>query len=184
MAPTLTSRLQLSKPDPNDFVQVLVDLDANFDKIDLLGKKASPIANPFIKRNTADASNSGTNVMFDTLSLPFSANHWYDVIMMLQYNTSTATAGTPNGTGNLHLKAGGSVVIGDPIISTGNIATNNQTNPKWSTGTVFDVPTDGTYTIGFSCNAGGAVTLNILASGGTDNTGNKRCLWVRDLGEK
>jgi hypothetical protein len=184
MVATSTPRLQLAKPDPNDFVNVLTDLDANYDKVDLLGKNPAPITTPFIKRNTADAASSGTNVMFETLTVTLKANHWYDVIESCQYNTTLAINTTPNGTGNIHLKAGASVAIGDPQIATGAMPNISNTSPKWTCGTTFDVPSDGTYTLGFSANAGGANTINILASGGADNTGNKRCLWVRDLGEK
>jgi hypothetical protein len=184
MVATSTPRLQLAKPDPNDFVNVLTDLDANYDKVDLLGKNPAPITTPFIKRNTADAASSGTNVMFETLTVVLKANHWYDTIESCKYNTTLAINSTPNGTGNIHLKAGGSVAVGDPQIASGAMPNINNTSPRFTIGTTFDVPADGTYTLGFSANSGGANTINIIASGGTDNTGNQRCFWVRDLGEK
>lgn len=184
MVGTSTARLTLYKPNPADNVDVDQDLNANMDKIDLLGKKAEPITNPFIKRNTADNVGSGTDIMFETLTVTLKANHWYQVIFSAQYNTSSAINTTPNGSGSIRLKAGGSVAIGDPAIGVGAMPNINNTSPKWTCGTTFDVPSDGSYTLGFSANSGGANTLNILASGGVDNTGNKRCFWVVDLGEK
>jgi len=181
---TSTARLTLYKPDPNDNVDVNQDINANYDKIDLLGRKPEPISNPFIKRNTADNAPSGTNVMFETMTLVLKANHWYQVFWSGQYNTTLAINTTPNGTGNIHLKAGGSVAVGDPQIATGAMPNISNTSPRFTVGETFDVPADGSYTLGFSANSGGANTINILASGGTDNTGNKRCFWVIDLGEK
>lgn len=184
MVGTSTARLTLYKPNPADNVDVNQDLNANMDKIDLLGKKAEPITNPFIKRNSADNSASGTNVMFETLTVTLKVNHWYAVFISCKYNTSLAINTTPNGTGNIHLKAGGSVVIGDPQIATGAMPNISNTSPRFTMGETFDVPADGSYTLGFSANSGGANTINILASGGADNTGNQRCFWVQDLGEK
>ena len=185
MVGTSTARLTLYKPNPADDVDVNQDINANYDKIDLLGKKAEPITNPFIKRNTADAVTSGTDLLFETLTVALKVNHWYEVTWSGQYNTSVIVTNSPNGLMNLRLKAGGTVVVVDPVIATGTPMNNQATSPRFTIGTVFDVPADGSYTLGMSANSGsGANTLNILASGGTDNTGNKRCFWVKDLGEK
>lgn len=184
MVGTSTARLQLYKPNPADNVDVNQDLNANYDKVDLLGKKAEPITNPFIKRNTADAVSSGTDLMFETLTVTLKANHWYEAHIHFKYNTTNAINTTPNGGYDIRLKSGGSVAVGDPSIVNGGLPNINNTSPNHHAGGTFDVPTDGTYTLGFSANSGGANTVNILASGGSDNTGNKRCLWVKDLGEK
>lgn len=185
MAPTLTSRLQLSKPDPNDFVNVLTDLDGNYDKIDLLAKRPDQVPAAPVKRNNADNVTSSSDSLFETWTGPLKANHWYEVQWSGQYNTSLAVNTTPNGIVNIRLKAGGSVTTSDPIIAKGTPPNINNSSPRFHMGHVFDVPTDGSYTLGVSCNSGGGTnTLNILASGGTDNTGNARCFWVKDLGEK
>lgn len=184
MAPTFTTRLQLSKPDPNDFVAVLVDLDANYDKVDLLGKNPSPITTPFIKRNTSDGVTSGTDSLFETLTVALKANRWYEAWFHGSANTTLA-AGTPNGAFSIRLKAGGTVVVGDPAIANCGFFNVSTTSPFVTFGSPFDVPSDGPYTLGLTANSGGAGnTLNINSSGGADNTGNRRCLWVRDLGEK
>jgi hypothetical protein len=184
MAPTLTTRLQLSKPDPNDFVQVLVDLDGNYDKIDLLAKRPDQVPAAPVKRNTADAVSSGTDLLFESWTGTLKTNHWYEVQFQCQYNTSLAVNTTPNGTISIRLKAGGSVLVSDPQIAKGTAPNQSNTSPRWSMSHVFDVPSDGAYTLGVTANSGGANTLNIVASGGTDNTGNTRCFWVKDLGEK
>lgn len=184
MAPTLTSRLQLSKPDPNDFVNVLTDLDGNYDKIDLLAKRPDQVPAAPVKRNTADAVTSGTDLLFETWTGTLKTNHWYEVQFQCQYNTSLAVNTTPNGTISIRLKAGGSVLVSDPQVAKGTAPNQNNTSPRWSMSHVFDVPSDGAYTLGVTANSGGANTLNIVAAGGTDNTGNTRCFWVKDLGEK
>lgn len=184
MVGTSTARLTLYKPDPADNVDVNQDLNANADKVDLLGKNALPITNPFIKRNTADAVASGTDLMFETLTVVLKTNRWYEAGIHFRYNTANAVNTTPNGGFDIHLKAGGSVAVGDPSIVNGGLANISNTSPTHHAAGTFDVPADGTYTLGLSANSGGANTVNILASGGADNTGNKRCLWVKDLGEK
>lgn len=184
MAPTLTSRLQLSKPDPNDFVNVLVDLDGNYDKIDLLDKKPSPITQPFIKRNTADAVSSATDSVFETLTVDLKTNHWYEVRSEFRMNTSVAVGVNPNGVASIRFKAGVSVANTDTQLARRGVSNNTTTSYGVSIGQVFDVPASGSYTFGLSVNSGGANTLNILASGGADNTGIDRCFWVRDMGEK
>ena len=185
MVGTSTARLTLYKPDPADNVNVSTDLNANLDKVDLLGKKPEPITNPFIKRNTADSVTSGTDLLFETLTVALKANHWYEIQWSGQYNTSVIITNSPNGLMNLRFKAGGSVTISDTALATGTPMNNQATSPRFTLGTVFDVPADGSYTFGMSANSGsGANTLNILASGGPDNTGIRRCMWVKDLGEK
>lgn len=184
MVGTSTARLTLYKPDPNDNVNVSTDLNANMDKVDLLGKKPEPITNPFIKRNTADAIPSGSEVLCETLTVALKANHWYEAMFQSQYNTSLAVNTTPNGVVSVRLKAGGSVTTTDPQIAIGTPPNQSNCSPRFSCGETFDVPADGSYTLGVTANSGGANTLNLVASGGADNTGNKRCLWVKDLGEK
>jgi len=182
---TSTARLGLYKPDPNDDVDVSQDLNANLDKLDLLGKKPEPISNPFIKRNTADAVTSGTDLLFESLTLTLKTNHWYEAMFQCQFNTSLAVNTTPNGLISIRFKAGGSVGIADQQIAKGTPPNQSNCSPRFSLGETFDVPADGSYTFGVTANSGGAGnTLNILAAGGTDNTGNARCLWVKDLGEK
>lgn len=184
MVGTSTARLQLYKPNPADNVDVNQDLNANADKIDLLGKKPEPVTNPFIKRNTSDGVTSGTDTMFETLTVLLKANHWYETWFHGSANTTLA-AGTPNGAFSIRLKAGGSVAVADPAIANCGFFNVSTTSPFVTFGSPFDVPTDGTYTLGLSANSGGAGnTLNINSSGGADNTGNRRCLWVKDLGEK
>lgn len=184
MAPTLTSRLQLSKPDPDDFVNVLTDLDGNYDKIDLLAKRPDQVPAAPVKRNTADAVSSGTDLLFETWTGTLKTNHWYEVNFACQYNTSLAINTTPNGLVSVRMKAGGSVTVSDPQIAKGTPPNISNSSPRFHIGHTFDVPSDGAYTLGVTANSGGANTLNILASGGTDNTGNTRCFWVKDLGEK
>lgn len=183
MVGTSTPRLQLYKPDDGDNVNVDTDLNANMDKVDLLGKNPVGVVG-LIRRNTADAVTSATNSMFETLTVNLKAGRWYRVLWAFRYNNS-ASAPPPSSTVQVHLKAGGTVAVGDPIICTGNVTTQNATNPRMTLDTLFDVPTDGSYTLGCSGNSGtGALTLNILASGGTDNTGVSRILYVQDGGEK
>jgi hypothetical protein len=184
VAPTLTSRLQLSKPDPNDFVNVLTDLDGNYDKIDLLGKRPDQVPSAPVKRNNADAVTNGTDLLFETWTGTLKTNHWYEVVFQCTYNTSGAINSTPNGLVSIRFKAGGSVAVGDTQLAKGTPPNINNTSPRWGISHVFDVPADGPYTLGITANSGGANTLNILASGGTDNTGTTRCLWVKDMGEK
>lgn len=184
MAPTLTSRLQLSKPDPDDFVNVLVDLDGNYDKIDLLAKRPDQIPSAPVKRNTADAATSGTDQLFETWTGNLKTNHWYEMIFSFQYNTSLGINTTPNGSINIRFKSGGSVGTGDTILAKGNLPNINNTSPRYTFMHTFDVPSDGAYTFGVCANSGGANTLNILASGGTDNTGTARSFWIKDMGEK
>lgn len=185
MVGTNTARLTLYKPDPNDNVNVAQDINANYDKLDLVGKKPEPISNPLIKRNTADAVTSGTDLLFETLTVVLKTNHWYEAMLQCQFNTSLAVNTTPNGLISIRLKAGGSVAISDPQIAKGTPPNQSNCSPRFSLGEPFDVPADGTYTLGVTANSGGGTnTLNILAAGGTDNTGNARCLWVKDLGEK
>lgn len=184
MAPTLTSRLQLSKPDPDDFVNVLTDLDGNYDKLDNLAKRSDQLPAAPVKRNSADAATSGTDVLFETITATLKANRWYEVTFSFQYNTTLAVNTTPNGTVNIRLKAGGSVLISDPVIAKGTPPNQSNTSPRFTFNHVFDVPSDGPYTVGVTANSGGANTLTIVASGGTDNTGNARCFWIKDLGEK
>lgn len=185
MAPTLTSRLQLSKPDPNDFVNVLTDLDGNYDKIDLLDKKPSPITQPFVKRNQIDTINSGTQSVLETLSIALKTNHWYELTASFRYNTSVAVGGSPTPTGEIKYKVGGTVATSDPPLCRTNMTNCNTASPRLTISTIFDVPTSATYTLGLCVDSGsGANTITMLASGGTDNTGFDRCLWVKDLGEK
>jgi hypothetical protein len=185
MAPTLTSRIQLSKPDPNDFVNVLVDLDGNYDKIDLLAKRPDQVPAAPVKRNNADAVTSGTDLLFETWTGTLKTNHWYEVQFSCQYNTSLAINTTPNGNINIRMKAGGSVTVSDTRIATGTPPNINNSSPRFTIGHTFDVPSDGAYTLGVTANSGGGTnTLNIIASGGTDNTGISRVFWVKDLGEK
>lgn len=185
MAGTSTTRLQLYKPDDADNVNVDTDINANMDKIDVLGKNAVGLVGAPVKRNTADAVTSGTNSMFETFTGVFKAGRWYRVCWALRYNTTLGSGGAPNSTANVHLKLGGTVAVGDPIICDGNLWSQNNTNPRKTLDTIFDVPSDGTYTLGCSANSGGGGnTLNILASGGTDNTGKARVLYVEDKGEK
>lgn len=185
MVGTSTSRLTLYKPDPNDNVNVSTDLNANMDKIDLLGRKAEPITNPFVKRNNPDnTTNSVADILLETLTVALKTNHWYELIWSGQYNTSGAVGSTPNGTCRVRFKAGGSVGTADTILVEGNLASNNQTSQRANLITTFDVPADGSYTFGFCYQSGNPSTLNILASGGTDNTGIHRCMFIKDLGEK
>lgn len=185
MVATSTTRLQLAKPDPNDFVNVLTDLDANYDKIDLLGRNAAPITTPFIKRNTADSVSNSADSLFETLTVSLKANHWYELQWSGQYNTALAINTVPNSLINLRFKAGGSVTASDTVLAKGTPPNINNSSPRFNIGTTFDVPSDGTYTFGMSANSGtSGNTLNILASGGPDNTGVSRCFWVKDLGEK
>lgn len=187
MATTSTSRLQLLKPTPGtgQLVSVGTDLNDNWDKVDVLGKNPTGLVFAPVKRNTADAVTSGTNSMFETGTGFFKAGHWYRVCWGFRYNTTLGSGGAPNSTGNIHLKAGGTVAVGDPIIADSNMWSQNNTNPRVTIDHIFDVPTDGTYTLGCSANSGGGGnTLNILASGGTDNTGKARILYVEDKGEK
>jgi hypothetical protein len=182
---TNTARLTLYKPNPADTVDVNQDLNANMDKLDLLGKKAEPITNPFIKRNNADAVTSGTDLLFETLTVILKTNHWYEVQWSGQYNTSLAINTTPNSVMFIRIKAGGSVTTSDTQICKGTPPNINNSSPRFHMGTTFDVSADGTYTFGITANSGGGTnTLNLLASGGTDNTGISRCFWVKDLGEK
>lgn len=185
MAPTLTSRLQLSKPDPNDFVNVLIDLDGNYDKIDLLAKRPDQVPAAPVKRNAGDNVTSGTDSIFETWTGPLKANHWYELNFVCTYNTSLAINTTPNSVISVRMKAGGSVTNTDPQIAKGGTPNINNSSPRFQLTHTFDVPTDGSYTLGVSANSGGGTnTLNIVAAGGTDNTGNARALWVKDMGEK
>jgi len=185
MVGTSTTRLQLYKPNAADNVNVDTDINANMDKLDLLGKNVVGLISAHVKRNTADAVTSGTNSMFETLTGVFKAGRWYRVVWAFRYNTSLGAGTTPNGTCNIHLKSGGSVAVGDPAVGDTNVLNQNGTNPRIHIETVFDVPADGTYTLGCSANSGGGTnTLNIIASGGTDNTGKARILYVQDAGEK
>lgn len=187
MATTSTSRLQLLKPTPGtgENVSVAAHLNDNWDKVDLLGKNAIGLVAAPVKRNTTDAVTSGTNSMFETLTGVFKAGRWYRVVWGFRASTSLAGSTTPNSTANVHLKAGGTVAVADPVIADANVWNQNNTNPRTTIDHIFDVPTDGTYTLGCSANSGGGTnTLTILASGGTDNTGKARILYVEDKGEK
>jgi len=187
MATTSTARLQLVKPTPGtgENVSVGSHLNDNWDKVDVLGKNSVGLVFAPVKRNTADAVTSGTNSMFETGTGVFKSGRWYRVVWALRWNTSLGAGTTPNPTFNIHLKAGGTVAVGDPIICDSNANNQNATNPRLQLETIFDVPTDATYTLGCSANSGGGTnTLNILASGGTDSTGKARILYVEDKGEK
>jgi len=188
MATTSTARLQLLKATPGTGELVLVQpfLNDNWDKVDALGKKPEPISNPFIKRNTADAVSSGTQTVFENLTVVLKAGRWYEVAAAFRYNTTVAVGVNPTGSAVIRIKAGGGPVVNtDTAVAISSIPNCNTASPKWS---VFsgpiDVTVDGTYTFGLSLDAGGVNTLNILASGGTGNSGTDRCLWVKDLGEK
>jgi hypothetical protein len=182
---TNTARLTLYKPDPNDNVDVNQDINANYDKVDLLGKKAEPITNPFVKRNTSDVINSATQSVLETLTVVLKTNHWYEIIAGFRYSTSVVVGNNPMASSELKFKLGGSVAITDPPLARATMI-NCATGPIRQTyGTTFDVPADGTYTFGNCVDSGGAGnTITILASGGTDNTGFDRCMWIKDLGEK
>ena len=185
MVGTSTPRLQLYKPDGNDFVDEDQDINDNYDKIDQLGKNAVGLVAAPVKRNTADAVTSGTSTMFETITGVFKAGRWYRVSMDFRWNTSLGAGTTPNAAQAIRLKAGGTVAVGDPPICSSTTANQNATSPRVHMETTFDVPSDGTYTVGFSANSGGGTnTFNILASGGTDNTGDNRCFYVEDKGEK
>lgn len=184
MVGTSTARLGLYKPNAADDVDVDQDLNANYDKLDLIGKKSEPITNPMVKRNAADSATSATEVLWETLTVALKTNHWYEVAWDFRYNTTVAVGVNPNGVVSIRFKAGGSVATTDPQIARKGVSNNTTTSAGKHVATVFDVPADGSYTIGCSGNSGGVNTLNILASGGTDNTGIDRCLWVKDLGEK
>lgn len=187
MATTSTARLQLLKPTPGTGEKVLVqaDLNDNWDKIDLLGKKASPITLPFIKRNTLDTINSATQSVLETLTVVLKTNHWYDIISSFRSNSTVAINTAPTGSAEIKYKLGASVAITDPPVARASILNCTTANPRTTFGNTFDVPADGTYTFGLCVDSGGAGnTLNISASGGPDNTGFDRGFWIKDLGEK
>lgn len=182
---TNTARLQLYKPDGTEKVLRQLDLNDNWDKLDLLGKRPEPITNPFVKRNTTDAVTSGTDSLFETLTVILKTNHWYEVRSEFRASTSVGIASSPTSTANIRFKAGGTVAIADQPVVRGQPFNCATMNPRHSLGGVFDVPADGTYTLGLTVNSGGAGnTITILPSNGTDNNGYERCFWVKDLGEK
>lgn len=183
---TNTARLQLYKPTPGAGENILLQLDLNdnWDKIDAAFVGPGKIPSAPTRRNSADAVTSGTDLLFDTWTGVLKANQNYVAEWAGQCNTSLAIATTPNCTINMHLIAGGSAAVGDPTIGTTGFMNNNQTSPRVKIDTPFTVPTDGTYTVSISANSGGGTnTLNILASGGAGNAGNKRYLMVRPAGE-
>lgn len=184
MPPTSTPRLQLSKPDPDDFVNVLLDLDANYDKIDALGK--NPVGVPFapVKKNSADTPTSATFIMCETGTGNFKQNRWYYVEWRFRSHTSIAAGGTPNGTAAIRLISGGVGAITDPDIADTTILNTSVADPSTIVHTTFDVPSDGAYTLSCTANSGGANTVTILASAGVGNAGHDRVLFVMDLGEK
>lgn len=186
MATTSTPRLQLLKPTPGTGEKILVQLDINdnWDKIDaaFVGPGKLPAAPA--RRNVPDSVTSGTDSIFDTWTGVLKANQNYMAEWAAQVNTLLGVGVTPNCSVNMRLIAGGTGSITDPIIATGNIANNNQTSPRAKIDTPFTVPVDGTYTVSITANSGtGANTLNILASGGAGNAGNKRYLMVSPKGE-
>lgn len=188
MSVTSTPRLQLVKAvvGSGEAVAAGQSLWDNFDKIDTLAANPAKVSAAPVKRNTADAVTSATDSMFDTWTGVLKTGHWYEVNYSFRYNTTLAPNTSPNPTVSLRLKAGGTVLVGDPAVVQGtpdNVG--GGTNRAMLMGGTFDVPVDGSYTLGASVNSGGAGnTINIIASGGTDNTGNKRCFWIKDMGEK
>lgn len=187
MATTSTARLQLLRVTPNTGEKVLVQLDLNdnWDKIDLLGARPDKLPAAPVKRNTADAVTSATDSIFDTWTGILKTNHWYEVTSEFRMNTTVAVGTNPNGVASIRLKAGATVANTDTQVVRRGIVNSTTSSYGVRLGHVFDVPADGTYTLGLSVNSGGAGnTVNILASGGTDNTGMDRCFWVKDLGEK
>lgn len=188
MSTVNTPRLQLVKAVPGSGEPVTSgqSLWDNMDKIDALAANPAKVAAAPVKRNTADAVTSGTDLLFETWTGVLKTGHWYEANFSFRFNTSLAPNTTPNSTLAIRLKAGGTVAVGDPAIVSGS-PDNVGGGVSRSTyfGGTFDVPSDGTYTLGVSANSGGAGnTLNIIAAGGIDNTGNKRCFWIKDLGEK
>ncbi len=188
MATTSTPRLQLLKPTPGsgEPVNVGLDLNDNWDKLDLLDKRGGQLMFEPVKRNTADAILNATNVLMEQGSGSFRAGRWYKVVWAFNYNTTGAVGTSPNGQTDIRLKAGGSVLISDPAVVSSGIPNINTTSPRYHLEGIFDVPIDGAYTLGCTANSGGANTLNILASGATSpgNTANKRLFYVEDKGEK
>lgn len=188
MATTSTPRLQLLKTTPGtgELVNVALDLNDNWDKLDLLDKRGGQLLFEPVKRNTADAIPNATNVLMEVGTAVFRANRWYRVVWTFGYNTTLAVGTSPNGAVDIRLKAGGTVAITDQSIASSGIGNINTTSPRFQLEGIFDVPTDGTYTLGCTANSGGANTLNIVASGAASpgNTAKSRLFYVEDKGEK
>lgn len=186
MAITSTARLQLVKPTPGtgEDVSVQEHLNDNWDKVDnaFVGPSKLPAAP--VRRNTADSVTSATDSLFETWTGVLKANQNYKAEWAAQVNTTQAIGNLPNCSASLRLAAGASGSISDAQIAFANIPNNNATSPRYKLDTPFTVPADGTYTVSFTANSGGGTnTLNILASGGAGNLGNKRYLMVSPLGE-
>ncbi len=186
MATTSTARLQLLKPTPGtgELVNVQADLNDNWDKIDnaFVGPSKLPAAP--VRRNLADAVTSGTDSIFDTWTGVLKANQNYIAKWAGECHTSLGSGTTPNPALSLRLIAGASGASTDPQIATSGFTNQNSHSPRAYLETPFTVPADGTYTVSFTANSGGGTnTLNILASGGVGNAGNKRFLMVVPAGE-
>lgn len=186
MATTSTARLQLLKPTPGTGEKVLVQLDLNdnWDKIDAAFIGPSKLPSAPVRRNSADAVTSATDSLFETWTGVLKANQNYVAKWASQCNTSLGSGTTPNPAISLRLVAGATGSNADPIIATGGFTNQNSHSPRAILDSPFTVPADGTYTVSFTANSGGGTnTLNILASGGVGNAGNKRYLMVTPHGE-
>jgi hypothetical protein len=138
-----------------------------------------------VKRNNTDAVTgdvileTGTNAA----SKPYLTTNWYRAVW--GFNHSSSVVGPPNGTARIRLSAlNGAVSTGSTAIAEGNVLNQTATNPRVHLETIFDVPSEGVYTLGCSATSGGAPTLTIQPSQGSGNTGRARIFYVQDMGPK
>jgi hypothetical protein len=139
-----------------------------------------------VKRNVLDGVTS-TQLMYESSAnpstKPYLTTNWYRAVWA--FNVSASAGGPPNGTVRIHLSAeDGAVSTASTVIAETNVLNQGGTNPRTHLETVFDVGSDGVYTVGCSATSGGAITMNIQASGGSGNAGKGRIFYVEDLGMK
>lgn len=138
-----------------------------------------------VRRNTADGVTGdvileqGTN----SVNKPYLTTHWYRAVW--GFNSSANATGPPNGTARIRLSAvGAAVSTSSTAVGEANVLNQQATNPRTHLECIFDVPSNGVYTVGCSLTSGGAPVLTAIASGGSGNSGNKRIFYVQDAGPK